>query len=178
MFVEKTFVPSWTWRSCRNGWTLNPISWKITCLCDPLFYWYQRTCLNLFESRLLYWPNRYLFARVLKKSHCYSIGLFWFHEFFFLIFQGIYGKTSLKMGLGKFYKIISSLWIDCWSKPMRHLCILTPEHRNYLKISKMLWLKGMPSTTQCSKIGKKCNFKSTNTHFSQFQKWQKNQFLH
>ena len=30
--------------------------------------------------------------------------------------------------------------------------------------------------TQCSKIGKKCNFKSTKTHFLQFQKWQKINF--
>ena len=29
---------------------------------------------------------------------------------------------------------------------------------------------------QCSKIGKKCNFKSTKTHFLQFQKWQKINF--
>ena len=32
--------------------------------------------------------------------------------------------------------------------------------------------------TQCSKIGKKCNFKSAKTHYLHFQKWQKNQFLH
>ena len=30
--------------------------------------------------------------------------------------------------------------------------------------------------TQCSKIGKKCNFKSTKTRFLQFQKWQKINF--
>ena len=30
--------------------------------------------------------------------------------------------------------------------------------------------------TQCSKIGKKCNFKSTKTHFLLSQKWQKNNF--
>ena len=36
-----------------------------------------------------------------------------------------------------------------------------------------------PTGTQCSKIGKKCNFKITKTHFLLFQKWQKkNQFLH
>ena len=29
---------------------------------------------------------------------------------------------------------------------------------------------------QCSKIGKECNFKSTKTHFLQFQKWQKINF--
>ena len=29
-----------------------------------------------------------------------------------------------------------------------------------------------------SKIGKKCNFKSTKTHYLLFEKWQKNQFLH
>ena len=33
-----------------------------------------------------------------------------------------------------------------------------------------------PNNTQCSKIGKKCNFKSTKTHFLQFQKWQKINF--
>ena len=36
---------------------------------------------------------------------------------------------------------------------------------------------GFPGT-QYSKIGKKCNLKSTKTHFLQFPKWQKNQFLH
>ena len=30
--------------------------------------------------------------------------------------------------------------------------------------------------TQCSKIGKKCNFKSTKTHFLPFQKWHKINF--
>ena len=30
--------------------------------------------------------------------------------------------------------------------------------------------------TQCSKIGKKCNFKSTKTHYLHFQKWQKINF--
>ena len=30
--------------------------------------------------------------------------------------------------------------------------------------------------SQCSKIRKKCNFKSTKTHFSLFQKWQKINF--
>ena len=32
--------------------------------------------------------------------------------------------------------------------------------------------------SQCSKIGKKCNFKSSKRHYLHFQKWQKNQFLH
>ena len=31
-------------------------------------------------------------------------------------------------------------------------------------------------SAQCSKIGKKCNFKSTKTHFMQFQNWQKINF--
>ena len=30
--------------------------------------------------------------------------------------------------------------------------------------------------TQCSKIGKKCNFKSTKKHYLHFQKWQKINF--
>ena len=32
--------------------------------------------------------------------------------------------------------------------------------------------------SQCSKIGKKCNLKSTKTHYLHFQKSQKNQFLY
>ena len=35
---------------------------------------------------------------------------------------------------------------------------------------------GRVGSTQCSKIGKKCNFKSTKTHFLPFQKWQKINF--
>ena len=34
------------------------------------------------------------------------------------------------------------------------------------------------SLHSAQKLEKKCNFKSTKTHFLQFQKWQKNQFLH
>ena len=41
---------------------------------------------------------------------------------------------------------------------------------SYLKRAKML------INAQCSKIGKKCNFKSTKTHFLPFQKWQKINF--
>ena len=105
MFVEKTFVPSWTWRSCRNGWTFNPISWKITCLCDPLFYWYQRTCLNLFESRLLYWPNRYYIVLTSFFFFFFNIvitpeGYFDFTSFF-LNFSGYLWKDKSENGVRK-----------------------------------------------------------------------------
>ena len=41
---------------------------------------------------------------------------------------------------------------------------LPPDYSYYVALT---------GTSQCSKIGKKCNFKSTKTHFLLFQKWQK-----
>ena len=47
------------------------------------------------------------------------------------------------------------------------LCCLNATHSN-LKMTRDLLIKA-----QCSKIGKKCNFKSAKKHYLSFQKWQK-----
>ena len=57
VWSKKATFPTRTWCPCWNGRTLNPISKTTSNLCDTLFYWDQRTCLNLPQTWLLYWIN-------------------------------------------------------------------------------------------------------------------------
>ena len=102
------------------------------------------------------------------------------------IFKGI-NQISAKKPLKNPWRI-RILWVSLELRPILIYGFnMKIEIEHFSNISRMsilfccfylgLLIKSIDSTyTQCSKMGKKCNFKSSKIHFLPFQKWQKVNF--
>ena len=91
------------------------------------------------------------------------------------IFEGLLSKCDV---------CLKEFWTESDLKSHKDrkcdVCLIEFSTEYDLKLHKdqvlITGMKDIKNKAQCSKIGKKCNFKSTKTHFLLFQKWQKINF--